>query len=755
MNLSFLKKIYPVILLCLATQSSLLMADADPSDNTLSPELTCEQYKIHFDNLQMDVFMFPSDDLKDDEGEPRKLVDIQEEFDRLSAQLSIYQGLQSLREKTIHLTRKTNPSSEFRETFVNLVIAENILEMAEDFSHNTTASESMHQQLTKHIKDKCRSESAKYAFCQLNDIENTETLFLIDSLIIAYEIARHNPSPSRIKNSPFVKEFHTLFDNAETERILNRAYFKLEENKIEDEQGQIREYYEKISKYYSPEKLEEDIPEIDHRNINAKIQELTSSLKNLNQAIEEIKTDLRYEEIDWLKNYVAFKMGQTCSEEDFQFIPLSNSTCFQSSLLGGIKEELVMFSGDFVGFVSRSKSESLITQDLEDLCARVHRRLQPLKSDELIGPLQHYREVYAPFCSPWFNDVANVIAENLPPHIIPPKPLTMPSRTDAETNQQADSGATEEESGGNPSIQQPNNGTTTEEGIALTASDTKATTPPVSSGTTQPLLPQGFTFDNPSASSQSGTQPPPFLTNPLFANSQQDNEAASGNEERPDNSLLPSTTFVENTTNSNIAPPEQTRQRTQSIQQLNNNTAESNTEQTTQQASEEEATTTENSDSQFESPDLETPTKNPTTERYFQTPSFGKFPRTTIYRDSKGSVTGSYTRAKGHVPWLMATAQTTASISNWFTTDYIPRQNYLSNPLINNELFYYTPPANNPWANFTNQKTWNSYIEYMDERAGSPNPFANPAYFNRTRLEHVPYGPSFNPAYRPNYGLPQ
>ena len=304
---------------------------------------------------------------------------------------------------------------------------------------------------------------------------------------------------------------------------------------------------------------------------------------------------------------------------------------------------------------------------------------------------------------PHFNSQVQVDAENPPVHMIPPRPLTMPPQTDAETNQQANSDATEGESGGNPSVQQPNNGTATEESIAPTASNTEATTPPISPGTAQPLLPHS--------------------------------EEASGNEERPDNSLLPSTTFVENTTNSN--------------------TAESNIEQTTQQASEEEATTSENSDSQFESPDLETPTRNPTTERYFQTPSFGKFPRTTIYRDSKGSVTGSYTRAKGHVPWLMATAQTTASISNWFTTDYIPRQNYLSNPLINNELFYYTPPANNPWANFTNQKTWNSYIEYMNERAGSPNPFANPAYFNRTRLEHVPYGPSFNPAYRPNYGLPQ
>ena len=59
---------------------------------SLHLNLLAKNTKIHLHDLQMDAFMFLSDDLEDNEGKPRKLVDIQEEFDQLSAQLSIYQG---------------------------------------------------------------------------------------------------------------------------------------------------------------------------------------------------------------------------------------------------------------------------------------------------------------------------------------------------------------------------------------------------------------------------------------------------------------------------------------------------------------------------------------------------------------------------------------------------------------------------------------------------------------------------------------
>ena len=785
MNLSFLKKICPVIFLCLAMRNSPLIADPPATSLGLvdnSTTLTCDDYIGHFDSLQNKIFHLKSR-LTNGAGESLSLIDLQEEFDRLSAQLSIYQGLQSLREETTRLIREANPSSElreFRETFVNLVIAENVLEMAEDFDHNTTASESAHQQFEKHIKDKCRSESAKYAFCQLNDIENPETVFMIGSLISAYEIAKHNPSPSRLENSPFVKEFHTLFNNDETEKLLNKAYFKLREGKTEDEQNQIREYYEQIGNYYSPMSPEQDIPEIDHKNVKAKIEELEERLKIFDEAIQRVVMSHDYKDMDRLKNYVALKMNQTCPAEDLgiEFVAPSDSTCFQNLWTGGIADKFIEFSGIFLGFVSEDENQDLIMKNLEDLCKRQHRRLRPLRGDELVGPLRHYNEVYAPFCSPW-NEEIDVIAENPPPHTIPPRPLTAPSEAEVETNnplpsttlvnlgdepilmpQQINNNTqtsyqnngenTEPESpflGLASTSQRQNNGVTTEEGAVSTPSDIETPTPTIPSGTTQPLLPPNFTFSNPQASFQSGIQIP-SLYNPSInlTNVQQDEE-----DDETTSDPLPSSSISVNSIP--FEPPSVEGRRFE-------RTEISPNEEEGEEKEEEEATISENSDSQFESPDLETPDretpkKNSTVERYFKTPSFGSFPRTTIYRDSRGSVTGSYTRAKGHVPWLMAAAQTTASMSNWFTTDYIPTQNYLSNPLINNELLYYVPPANNPWANFTNQKTWNSYIQYMNERTGSPNPFANPAYFNRTHLQHVPYGPSFNPAYRPNFGLPQ
>ncbi len=418
-----------------------------------APELSCQDYKNRFQSLQMRAFDLVSN-LKDSEGNPLGLLNLQEEFDLLSAQLSVYQGLHNLHQQVSGFIGKSNPDpGQSQNAFLNFALADSVVEMAKDFDlgpyphlnqgerelcendpllPHCQGGPSRHseEQLYQHLEDKCESEGEKHVYCRLQEEGYTDNpLFasMLNNLVSGYVVASTSTRPQTASSTPFGNEIHTLFNNPAMRGKVANAFLKLRIGDIGQEQAQADRMNQVIADFYTStptqnRSLDNNDDGIDFRNIETKMREIKERLEILNNAINQIHAHPEYKELEWFKNYAAFQMRKKCSyeEDKVEFITPTDSNCLPSLGPSESPEEVVQFAGEFIGFISE-KEEGFINQELASACQRVHSRLNGVTQP---GPFRVYRREYAHFCAPWFDEGINVMAQKMAPEVVFPNKIS-------------------------------------------------------------------------------------------------------------------------------------------------------------------------------------------------------------------------------------------------------------------------------------------------------------------------------------------
>ncbi len=125
--------------------------------------------------------------------------------------------------------------------------------------------------------------------------------------------------------------------------------------------------------------------------------------------------------------------------------------------------------------------------------------------------------------------------------------------------------------------------------------------------------------------------------------------------------------------------------------------------------------------------------------------------RTVIYRDGQGKITEKYVRAKSYTPWLLAGSEAAVRLGQWYAGSYKPNEYSikLQQAYTDGDLRWIVPPNSNPWANHASQETWDAYVDYMNTRSEY---FANPDFYRRVVLENAaPLNSTGNAGF--NFGL--